>query len=85
MNWPGLVELESLGRSEPWVAASLAFAQQLLRERDEQRMSKEMLYKSHKMHSRLSSIDEAEFSLAAEVETPAHLRRKSTEGRRMER
>ena len=80
-----LAELESLGRSEPWVAASLAFAQQLLRERDEQRMSKEMFYKSHKMHSRLSSIDEAEFSLAAEVKTPAHLRRKSTEGRRMER
>ncbi len=80
-----LTQLEAIGRNEPWVAASIAFTRQLMRERDEQRMSKEMLYKSRKMQSRLSSTDEVMFSLAADSETPAFLRRKSTEGRRTER
>jgi len=48
-----LAQLEALGRHEPWIAASIAFTRQLMRERDEQRMSKEMLYKSRKMQSRL--------------------------------
>jgi hypothetical protein len=80
-----LAQLEALGRQEPWIAASIAFTRQLMRERDEQRMSKEMLYKSRKMQSRLSSTDEVMFSLAADHEAPAFLRRKSTEGRRTER
>jgi Ca-activated chloride channel family protein len=80
-----LAQLEALGRHEPWIAASIAFTRQLMRERDEQRMSKEMLYKSRKMQSRLSSTDEVMFSLAADYEAPAFLRRKSTEGRRTER
>lgn len=80
-----LAQLEGLGRHEPWIAASIAFTRQLMRERDEQRMSKEMLYKSRKMQSRLSSTDEVMFSLAADYEAPAFLRRKSTEGRRTER
>jgi Ca-activated chloride channel family protein len=80
-----LAQLETLGRHEPWIAASIAFTRQLMRERDEQRMSKEMLYKSRKMQSRLSSTDEVMFSLAADHEAPAFLRRKSTEGRRTER
>ena len=79
-----LRELEILGRHEPWVAASIAFARQLLRDRDELRMSKEMLYKSHKMQQRLSSTDEALFSVSAQYEMPAFLRRKMTEGRRTE-
>jgi len=45
-------------------------------------MSKEMLYKYHKMHSRLSSTDESMFSLMSDRETPAFLRRKMAEGRR---
>ena len=76
--------LEILGRNEPWVAASIAFTRQLMRERDERRMSKEMLYKSRKMEQRLSSTDEAMFSLDADFVSPAFLRRKSTEGRRTE-
>jgi Ca-activated chloride channel family protein len=80
-----LARLEALGRHEPWVAASIAFTRQLMRERDELRMSKEMLYKSRKMQQRLSSTDESLFSAAAEYETPAFLRRKTTEGRRTER
>jgi len=77
-----MAQLEQLGQQEPWIAASIAFARQLLRERDHDRMSKEMLYKSHKMHSRLSSTDESMFSLMSDRETPAFLRRKMAEGRR---
>lgn len=77
-------QLEALGRNEPWVAASIAFTRQLIRDRDERRMSKEMLYKSRKMEQRLSSSDEVMFSLRNDIELPAFLRRKSTEGRRTE-
>ena len=78
-----LTHLETLGRHEPWVAASIAFTRQLMRERDDQRMSKEMLYKSRKMQSRLSSTDEVLYSnRVQESEIPAFLRRKTVEGRR---
>ncbi len=77
-----LNRLEAIGHNEPWVAASIAFTRQLLRERDEQRMSKEMLYKSRKMNNRLSSTDEVLFSMQSDIEEQAFLRRKSTEGRR---
>jgi Ca-activated chloride channel family protein len=76
-----LAQLETLGRHEPWVAASIAFTRQLMRDRDEQRMSKEMLYKSRKMSHRLSSTDEAIFSMSQEIDEPAFLRRKTVEGR----
>jgi len=79
-----LNRLETIGRHEPWVAASIAFTRQLMSERDERRMSKEMLYKSRKMNNRLSSTDEMMFSMQNDVEVPAFLRRKSTEGRRTE-
>ena len=79
-----LSQLETIGNQEPWVAASIAFTRQLMREQDEQRMSKEMLYKSRKMQSRLSSTDEIMFSLS-DNQAPAYLRRKTTEGRRTER
>lgn len=80
-----LGKLEDIGRDEPWVAASIAFARQLLAEKDEQRMSKEMLYKSQKMSQRLSSMDEMHFDMRSEIEMPAFLRRKMAEGRRSER
>ena len=73
--------LETIGRNEPWVAASIAFTRQLMKARDEGRMSKEMLYKSRKMIRRLSSTDEMMFSMTDDFELPAFLRRKSTEGR----
>ena len=79
-----LNRLETIGRHEPWVAASIAFTRQLMSERDERRMSKEMLYKSRKMNSRLSSTDEMMFSMKDDFEMPAFLRRKSTEGRKSE-
>jgi len=87
-DWPQVEQLfallETLGRNEPWVAASIAFTRQLIRDRDERRMSKEMLYKSRKMSQRLSSSDEAMFSHQNDIELPAFLRRKSTEGRKTE-
>ena len=79
-----LNRLEAIGHNEPWVAASIAFTRQLMIERDEQRMSKEMLYKSRKMNNRLSSTDEVMFSLQSDIEEQAFLRRKSNEGRRSE-
>lgn len=85
-DWPQVEELlthlETLGRHEPWVAASIAFTRQLMHERDQQRMSKEMLYKARKMSQRLSSTDEVTFRVAEELEIPAFLRRKTVEGRR---
>jgi Ca-activated chloride channel family protein len=85
-DWPQVEQLfallETLGRNEPWVAASIAFTRQLIRDRDERRMSKEMLYKSRKMEQRLSSSDEVMFSLQNDINSPAFLRRKSTEGRK---
>ena len=77
-----LSQLEVLGRQEPWIAASIAFARQLLRDRDEQRMSKEMMYKSHKMNHRLASLSEMSFCMADDQQEQAFLRRKMTEGRR---
>ena len=77
-----LSQLEVLGRQEPWIAASIAFARQLLRDRDEQRMSKEMMYKSHKMNHRLASLSEMSFCMSDDQQEQAFLRRKMTEGRR---
>ena len=77
-----LSQLEVLGKQEPWIAASIAFARQLLQERDEQRMSKEMMYKSHKMNHRLASLSEMSFCMSDDQQEQAFLRRKMTEGRR---
>lgn len=74
-------ELEDLGRREPWVAASITFLRRLMRARDSQRMSKEMLYKSHKMNWRQSSTDETQYGGDDELGFPAFLRRKVAEGR----
>ncbi|WP_293747482.1 hypothetical protein [Limnohabitans sp. Rim8] len=53
-----LNRLETIGRHEPWSAASIAFTRQLMSERDERSMSKEVLYKSRKVNSRFSSTDD---------------------------
>lgn len=79
-----LRDLESLGREEPWVAASIDFVRGLIRERDEQRTSKEMMYKSRKMSQRLASVSEEDFSVSASRSEAAYMRRKPAEGRRTE-
>jgi len=79
-----LAELEEIGRREPWVGASIRFVRELMRERDQERMSKEMMYKSRKMAHRLASTDEGSFNLREDANEAAFLRRKMAEGRRSE-
>ena len=79
-----LAELEEIGRREPWVGASIRFVRELMRERDQERMSKEMMYKSRKMAHRLASTDEGSFNPREDANEAAFLRRKMAEGRRSE-
>lgn len=75
-------QLEDLGKDHPWIAASIDFLQELLRNRDIERMSKEMAYKSVSFSQRLSDIDEkAMFCLSDEIQKPVFLRRKTEAGR----
>lgn len=77
-----LRELTVLAADHPWLAASLTHLRELLAERDQERMSKELHYKSMSMNARLSAIDEDDFSAIAESAAPAYLRRKVSQGRR---
>lgn len=77
-----LRELTVLAADHPWLAASLTHLRELLAERDQERMSKELHYKSMSMNARLSAIDEDDFSAIAESAAPAFLRRKVSQGRR---
>ncbi len=85
-NW-GVVEylirqLQVIAVENPWLAESLHYLKTLLNERDDERMSKELHFKAQAMSQRISSIDESSFSALSESITPAHLRRKVTQGRR---
>ena len=76
-------ELNELGKENPWIAASIAFLKKLLAQRDQERMTKEMAYKSSAFNRRINSIDEpVSFCLAEEAEKPSFLRRKSEQGRK---
>lgn len=77
-----LSDLEYLGRDEPWIAASIGHLRRLVEMRDDNRLSKEMMYKSMKMTSRSASIREGRFVAADQLNEPAYLRRKMVEGRR---
>ena len=79
-----LNELEDIGRREPWVASSIQFIRSLMHDRDQERMSKEMMYKSRKMAQRLASTNESDFNLNDDSRQAAFLRRKMAEGRRSE-
>ena len=77
-----LRDLEHLGRDEPWIAASIGHLRRLVEMRDDNRLSKEMMYKSIKMTTRSASIREGRFVAADRLNEPAYLRRKMVEGRR---
>ena len=77
-----LFGLEQVAAQEPWIAASLPFLRQLVLQRDDIRASKELLYKSTSMRSRLASLDEDIFVADAAAKEAAFLRRKSISGRR---
>ena len=75
-------QIEELGKDHPWIAASINFLQELLRNRDSERMSKEMAYKSVSFSRRLSDINEKPiFCLSDEIQKPVFLRRKTEAGR----
>ena len=76
-----LKRTEAVVAGYPWLAAKLTQLQALF-ERDLEMSSKEMVFSSRKMRSRLVSA-EASFSGADDthdIETPAFLRRKASEG-----
>jgi len=77
-----LRDLEYLGRDEPWIAASIGHLRRLVEMRDDNRLSKEMMYKSMKMTTRSTSTREGMFVAADQMNEPAYLRRKMVEGRR---
>ena len=77
-----LRDLEYLGRDEPWIAASIGHLRRLVEMRDDNRLSKEMMYKSMKMTTRSTSTREGMFVASDQMNEPAYLRRKMVEGRR---
>lgn len=64
----------------PWVQQVLENMVELARERDTARFSKEAMFSSRRMHSRLSAKEEA-LSMLLEAEAPAFLRRKAAQGK----
>jgi Ca-activated chloride channel family protein len=64
----------------PWVIEILESVEEIARERDMARFSKESLYSSRKMHSRLSSKDELG-AMADEGAKASYLRRKKAQGK----
>jgi Ca-activated chloride channel family protein len=64
----------------PWVQQVLANMVDLAHERDTARFSKEAMFSSRRMNSRLSAKEEA-VSMLQEAEAPAFLRRKAAQGK----
>lgn len=71
-----------------WIKESLAVLEGLARKRDVERFSKESAFTAVKMRSRLTSLEESASSAwQADVEAskPAYLRKKASQGRRLDR
>ena len=64
----------------PWVIEVLESAEEIAQMRDMARFSKESLYSSRKMHSRLSAKDEV-MAMSAESSKASYLRRKKAQGK----
>ena len=65
----------------PWITDVLAEMAQIAKSKDRARFSKEGLYSSRKMGSRLSSKEEALCSLSEEASSASYLRRKHSQGK----
>lgn len=66
----------------PWVLSVLATLEEIAQQRDAARFSKEAMYSSKSMSSRLSSLQEsAEFNLEMENNSLSYLRRKEQQGK----
>ena len=78
-----LVQARAEAPGNEWVAASLDTLQEIARQRDVQRFSKEAHFKAQRMATRLTSAHEdEEYSSAREMAMPSYLRRKQAEGRK---
>ncbi|WP_161957331.1 vWA domain-containing protein [Aestuariivirga litoralis] len=69
-----------------WVAESVRSLRELAQSRNREGFSKEALYKSTRMRSRMASLDESttSYGFAEESAKPSFLRRKREEGRRFD-
>ncbi len=78
-----LDELETRARDNPWLQQTVSVLRNLLEQRDQARLEKELLYSSHSLKNRLTEFDEsASFDMSMESVKPAFLRRKTQQGRR---
>lgn len=78
-----LGELDAMAGEHPWLQAAVQALRELLAQRDHRRMEKELAYTALAMGTRLAIIGESgDYSVAAESEAPAFLRRKTMQGRR---
>lgn len=85
-NWAKLVvmlnTLEFRAQDNPWLMQTVSVLRELLAQRDQARLEKELMYSSHSLSSRLTEQDELlSFSQQRESEKAAFLRRKVQQGR----
>jgi Ca-activated chloride channel family protein len=77
-----LDELRDRARDNPWLQATVSVLANLLANRDQDRLEKELMYSSNRMKSRLSEVNEGQFqSMQEELGKEAWLRRKENQGR----
>ncbi len=91
-EWPEVDRLLAEARREAgenkWVAESLDSLEKIARRRDVEGFSKESVFASQKMRSRLAASDElapSAWSASAESSRAAYLRKKPVQGRRFDR
>jgi Ca-activated chloride channel family protein len=76
-----LAEARQRFADQPWVIEVLENMAELARSMDSARFSKEALYSSRKMKSRISAKEESLDSLVMEASAPSFLRRKTAQGK----
>ncbi len=83
-NWQAIERMLDEARQRfadnPWVQQVLANMVDLARVQDQARFSKEVMFSTRRMHSRLSAKEEM-LSLNQESQVPSFLRRKSAQGK----
>jgi hypothetical protein len=83
-----LAEAKREAGENKWVAESLDSLEKIARRRDVEGFSKESVFASQKMRSRLAASDElapSAWSASAESSRAAYLRKKPVQGRRFDR
>ena len=77
-----LDELRDRARDNPWLQATVGVLANLLANRDQDRLEKELMYSSDKLKNRVASLDDSVvFSMEFENIKPAYMRKKVTQGR----